>query len=165
MKENVKLPFSEFKILPQRLAERLVESEPGKWNVVSIWSQYWDWQGGGEWSRKKPELAKAKNVCQHFFHDEEFEFKGDPATVLCNEDHISEILNFTRSHKGEPLLIHCHAGESRSTAVGILVAMDALEKVSLSPAKDALEIVKDKVPHMSPNKRVLEIGLKVLANE
>lgn len=160
-----KLPFSEFKILSQFEAEHLVKSEPNKWNVVSIWSQHWDWQSGGLWSRRKPDMLNAKNLSQHFFHDEEHAFKDDPGTVLVDEDHILEILKFTRSHKGEPLLIHCHAGESRSTAIGILVVMDALEKISMTPAQDALDIVKDTVPYMSPNKRVLEIGFKVLANE
>jgi predicted protein tyrosine phosphatase len=64
---------------------------------------------------------------------------------------------------GEPslnhLLVHCHAGVSRSTAAAALILAQAFPD---RPAVDALDAVVRLRPHAWPNLRILEFGDELL---
>jgi len=77
-------------------------------------------------------------------------------------DHVAAILEFGRSlPKDRPvrLLVHCHAGVSRSTASAILLLAQR------NPARDPNEIVGEVArqrPQAWPNLRIVEIGDRLL---
>jgi predicted protein tyrosine phosphatase len=60
---------------------------------------------------------------------------------------------------GNHLLIHCHAGVSRSTASAALILTQARPD---RPARDALEAVAQLRPRAWPNLRILEFGDELL---
>ena len=60
---------------------------------------------------------------------------------------------------GNHLLIHCHAGVSRSTASAALILAQARPD---RPARDALEAVAQLRPRAWPNLRILEFGDELL---
>jgi len=62
-----------------------------------------------------------------------------------------ELTDLPRTH----LLIHCHAGVSRSTASSALILMQARPD---RPAREALEAVSQIRPRAWPNLRILEFG-------
>lgn len=83
--------------------------------------------------------------------------------VLPEELHVREVLGFARRWKAEPekgpLLIHCYAGVSRSTAAAYMSVL------ALDPARDELELATElrrSSPTASPNPRLIEIADRVL---
>lgn len=81
------------------------------------------------------------------------------------EEHIARLLAFGRGLAAEPpnnahLLVHCHAGISRSTAAMALILVEALPD---APARNILEEVLRIRPKAWPNLRVIEIGDAMLA--
>ena len=79
-------------------------------------------------------------------------------------EHIEGIYRFVDSIAGEPILIHCWAGISRSTAVALsLIAREmhsdgfGLEEIR----KEAPEILLAIRPRATPNPLILELGLAV----
>ena len=63
---------------------------------------------------------------------------------------------------GNHLLIHCHAGVSRSTASAALILAQARPD---RPARDALDAVVQLRPRAWPNLRILEIGDELLSRD
>lgn len=62
------------------------------------------------------ESETCKDVLTLFFDDIDREVEG---ATLFSEEQADEIIDFVRKNKDvDTLLIHCHAGESRSRAVG-----------------------------------------------
>ena len=61
---------------------------------------------------------------------------------------------------GNHLLIHCHAGVSRSTASAALILAQARPD---RPAREALEAVAQLRPRAWPNLRILEFGDELLS--
>lgn len=90
------------------------------------------------------------------FHDV---IEPGPGFVLAEAYHIEELLRFGReamaSGPGAHLLIHCHAGVSRSTAAAILCLTQAHSSRS---AYQALGDVVRMRPAAWPNLRLLELG-------
>jgi hypothetical protein len=164
---DFKMPFSEFRVFGLYEAENLLENEPDKWNVISLWSEYFDSQQRGSlWTagkivRKQPELRGAKSIESHYFHDANYQSNDE--VVLCEAKNINSILAFARSHQDEPLLVHCFAGISRSPAVAFLVMLDNIKDRSENPVEDALAIVHDERPQMFPNQHIIEIGIPLIA--
>jgi len=131
-------------------AARLIASDKGYWNVVSI-------SGPRE---RKAELPLAKTIHYSCFDDVE---------VTVSEDYrpprgadIEEIFAFIGSlHAGPPpppLLIHCQQGISRSAAVGLAWIYGHLPP---SPARvrDAIDFILELRPQAKPNRLVLALGL------
>ncbi len=87
--------------------------------------------------------------------------------VLPTEDHVVQLLTFGRDLLAEPspsahLLVHCHAGVSRSTASMALILAQALPE---RPAREILrEIVRIR-PQAWPNLRLLEMGDTLLSRQ
>ena len=80
--------------------------------------------------------------------------------IAPREEHVAELLTFGRGLLDEPredahLLVHCHAGVSRSTASMALILAQTLPDV---PASRIFEEVLRIRPQAWPNLRMLELG-------
>ena len=85
--------------------------------------------------------------------------------VLPQEEHVEQLLAFGRDLLAEPrpsahLLVHCHAGVSRSTASMSLILAQALPD---RPAAAILGEVLRIRPQTWPNLRILEFGDRLLS--
>jgi predicted protein tyrosine phosphatase len=84
----------------------------------------------------------------------------DPEMFAPQQEHVADLLAFGRGllevpHDDAHLLVHCHAGISRSTAAMALVLAQALPD---APADRIFEEVLRIRPQAWPNLRILEIG-------
>lgn len=84
----------------------------------------------------------------------------DPAVMAPRKEQVTDLLAFGRGLLVEPsadahLLVHCHAGVSRSTASMALILAQALPDVSVEPIFDEILRIR---PQAWPNLRILEIG-------
>jgi predicted protein tyrosine phosphatase len=80
----------------------------------------------------------------------------EPGHTLPNESHIENLLDFVRKwDQAEPLLIHCWAGVSRSTAAAFIATC------ALRPDRDEALIartVRTNSPTATPNPRLVAIA-------
>jgi predicted protein tyrosine phosphatase len=88
----------------------------------------------------------------------------NPATIAPQHKDVAEVLNFGRRlsddrEKDTHLLVHCHAGVSRSTAA---MAVILAQVVPEAPAKRIFEEVLRIRPQAWPNLRILELGDAIL---
>jgi predicted protein tyrosine phosphatase len=129
----------------------ILGSPPAHWSVVSI----------REPGHPQPDLAKAKRACEVIFLDQESnlaKFGPQPPSPA----HLEEIFRFADAMPAVPLLVHCWAGRSRSTAVALALIVRGLWKNHLEgdaliqQAVDTLLAIR---PFASPNKLVLRYGL------
>jgi predicted protein tyrosine phosphatase len=96
------------------------------------------------------------------FHDVIEDF---PGTLPPQEGDVARLLAFGRDLVAEPpegahLLVHCHAGISRSTAAMTLILAQARPDL---PARDILREVLRVRPKAWPNLRIIEMGDAMLA--
>jgi len=79
-----------------------------------------------------------------------------PGHVLPDETHVEALLGFVRAwDRAAPLLIHCFAGVSRSTAAAFIAAC------ALAPARDEGEIaraLRAASPTATPNARLVALA-------
>lgn len=61
-----------------------------------------------------------KDVCRLEFDDIEHDL--GPEYTMFDEIHADRILGFLDRHKGEDIVVHCHAGMSRSAAIADFIA-------------------------------------------
>jgi len=83
-----------------------------------------------------------------------------PGMLPPREEDVATVLGFGRDLMQEPpsqghLLVHCHAGISRSTASMMLILAQARPDV---PARDIVSHVVEIRPRAWPNLRILEFG-------
>ncbi len=80
--------------------------------------------------------------------------------VLPNHGHVSELIEFTKAwHKQAPIVIHCWAGISRSTAAAFI------SLCVLNPGADELTIarmLRKASPSAQPNRRLVSIADQIL---
>ena len=75
--------------------------------------------------------------------------------VLPGEEHVRRIIEFaSRWARGAPMLVHCHAGVSRSSAAALLVAC-AQER---GRERDLALRLRAAAPHAQPNARLIALG-------
>ncbi len=83
--------------------------------------------------------------------------------ILPAEAHVAEILDFVRNwDRAEPLLIHCYAGVSRSTAAAFIAAC------ALAPERPESEIahaIRAASPTASPNTLLVEVADHMLKRD
>ena len=87
-----------------------------------------------------------------------------PGLLLPQPEHVAQILALGRDLVAEPrptahLLVHCHAGVSRSTASMALILAQAMPE---QPAEAVLGLVYDIREKAWPNLRLIEIGDSLL---
>lgn len=85
------------------------------------------------------------------------------STIVPNEEHVARLLEFGRDvaalGAAAHLLVHCHAGVSRSTAATALLFAQADPS---RPADDIFEQIARLRPRAWPNLRLLELGDRAL---
>ncbi len=136
--------------------ERSLKRDSGFWNVVSI----------REPSVPRPVfLRHAKLVHEVIFEDREVVDPSDPGTPPRRE-HLTGIFRFVDVHPGEPVLIHCLAGLSRSPAVALALIVRALSKQGSDAVTQnwlvdrAVDVLLRIRPQSRPNVLVLQVGLE-----
>jgi predicted protein tyrosine phosphatase len=83
-----------------------------------------------------------------------------PDRLAPSRDDVLRLLAFGRGLKaGDRLLVHCHAGVSRSTAAAALILAQAQPD---RPAREVLEAIVELRPRAWPNLRMLELGDELL---
>lgn len=79
------------------------------------------------------------------------------------EAHVAALLDFARSwDRAEPLVVHCYAGISRSTASAYIIA------AALAPERDEFELAKAlrrASPSATPNPRLIALADAMLGRE
>ena len=95
-----------------------------------------------------------------------------PDRLAPSRDDVERLLEFGRELPefgrepngpvGSHLLVHCHAGVSRSTAAAALILAQAYPE---RPARDALDAVAQMRPRAWPNLRILEFGDALLGRD
>src|SRR5579883_3278648 len=83
--------------------------------------------------------------------------------VMPSEEHVVQVLDFVRSwDRSAPLVIHCWAGVSRSTASAFAAAC------ALNPHRDEISIarqIRAASPIASPNRLIVSLADKALGRE
>jgi predicted protein tyrosine phosphatase len=104
---------------------------------------------------RPPDLSVVRHANRRNFefHDATRKTAGNR---LVSRSQIEEILSFGRGviDGGDPVLIHCTAGVSRSVAAGLILAA-SLNKVEISAL---MELLRDKAPYSQPNLLVVRLG-------
>ena len=83
--------------------------------------------------------------------------------VMPSEAHVAQVLDFVRSwDRGAPLVIHCWAGVSRSTASAFAAAC------ALNPHRAEIDIarqIRAASPIASPNRRIVTLADQALGRD
>ena len=83
--------------------------------------------------------------------------------VAPSDSHIEQVLNFVRSwNRSAPLVVHCYAGISRSTASAFAAAC------MLNPHRDEISIarqIRAASPIAQPNRLIVSLADKALGRE
>jgi predicted protein tyrosine phosphatase len=136
--------------------ERSLKMDAGFWNVVSI----------REPAVPRPAFLRyAKKVHEEIFEDRE-NLDPDLPCAPPRREHLANIFRFVDESPGEPILVHCLAGLSRSPAValalimrGLLARSDGLG-VAPIPVQRAVDLLLQIRPECRPNFLVLQVGLE-----
>jgi predicted protein tyrosine phosphatase len=83
--------------------------------------------------------------------------------VTPSEQHVEQVLNFVRRwDRAAPLVVHCYAGVSRSTASAFAAAC------ALNPHRDEMEIarkIRAASPIANPNRLIVTLADKALGRQ
>jgi predicted protein tyrosine phosphatase len=105
---------------------------------------------------RPPGIAAADHL---FLHVHDIDRPGD-GQILCGTEHVEQLLGFIRGwDRRAPMVVHCWAGISRSTAVAFLAAC------ALQPGRDEAGIaagLRAASPTAYPNRRIVALGDEVL---
>jgi predicted protein tyrosine phosphatase len=79
-----------------------------------------------------------------------------PGEVYPDREHLDDLLDFVRGwDRAEPMVIHCLAGVSRSTAAAFIAAC------ALNPARDEFDVaraIRSASPTATPNARLVALA-------
>ena len=82
-------------------------------------------------------------------------FEPIPGAVLPDHDHVRRILDFADAWDGSaPMLVHCFAGVSRSSAAALIVACTH----ERGRERDLVRRLRASAPHAQPNRRLIALG-------
>ena len=80
-------------------------------------------------------------------------------SVVPGEAHVRGLIRFLGEWPGsEPLLLHCYAGVSRSTAAALI----ALTLNAEGREMEAAQALRDAAPHAHPNARIIALADQLL---
>lgn len=80
--------------------------------------------------------------------------------ILPAEEHVRRLLGFVRAwDKSKPMVIHCYAGVSRSTAAALITAC-ALNPSR--PEQEVAELIRQRSPTATPNLRLVAVADRLL---
>jgi predicted protein tyrosine phosphatase len=79
------------------------------------------------------------------------------------EEHVADLIRFVRAwNRGAPMVVHCYAGISRSTAGAFISAC------ALNPQRDEVSIawsIRHASPTAMPNRRLVSLGDRLLRRD
>lgn len=133
---------------------RFAKSDPGFWNVISIL----------EPSFPKLALGGFRKIHHARLYDViGLEGLGTEGGLgIPRSEHMRAIFQFSDSLPGEPLLVHCRAGISRSTGVALCLIVRGMH-TRRAPLERILDeapgILLQIRPQAAPNPLILELGL------
>jgi predicted protein tyrosine phosphatase len=133
---------------------RIGRRDPGFWHVVSI----------REPQRPLPDFRPFRSchtvICYDIVGTEGL--APEELVFAPNHRHLAGIFDFADERPGQPLLIHCWAGQSRSTAVALALMVRAMHL----EGRSSEEIAQEAIPQLleirqcaAPNPLVLRLGL------
>lgn len=126
--------------------------DPDFWHVISIREPY----------RPLPDLRLCKRHVSLLFEDRE-ELDEDGRGMLVQPRHLRQVFEFVDASPGAPVLVHCWAGLSRSTAVAAALLVRGLRRAehpSSEWAATAIDQLLSIRPRARPNLAVLRTGLE-----
>lgn len=141
----------EMAVLGVAEAESLIAEEPGRWNVISIVND----------PEETPSLSGARKLLRLVFDDIDGTW-DEAGGVLATEDDVLRAIAFAKKTGRQPLLIHCTAGVSRSTAIAWTVVYARLCGAPRAGHR-ALGIVRRIRPICLPNRHILRLSINLLA--
>jgi predicted protein tyrosine phosphatase len=110
-----------------------------------------------------PETPTAISGDRHLKLDMNDIVEAQPDLILPSTGHVAELLDFVRSwDKQAPILIHCYAGLSRSTAAAF-IALCALN--SRTPEETIARALRRSSPTAVPNRLFVALADKVMRRE
>lgn len=132
--------------------QRLPNAFLADWNILSITARM---------NRVPLYFPAAQKMCRLSFDDVE---EDEPAagSFAAREEDVEKAILFSREIGTEPLLIHCFAGISRSTAIAWIIVWDKL-RAKADSVRQSFGIVRDARPMLMPNRHILRLGIKALA--
>jgi predicted protein tyrosine phosphatase len=142
-------------VASEKEAVALVQAQLNFWNVVSIRAP----------NVSPVHLRGAKRVHYLVFDDvEQIEGNAQEFFRLATGEDLRSIFAFIDLQPSEPLLVHCQAGVSRSTAVALAVIVRSLRSRHFygdaALIEKAVELLLMIRPSASPNALVLRLGLE-----
>lgn len=139
----------EIRIASRETALQLVRAYPKKWTVISI-------RGPGA-ARKIDALKDCWNNLLILEMDDVWDrwHGGDMPTA----NDVRDALRFASRYADQPLLVHCDAGISRSSATAYVIACAERGE----PPATVLENLLDEAVHM-PNELIVKLGAVLLQN-
>jgi predicted protein tyrosine phosphatase len=138
-------------VCPLALLKKTVE-DTGARHVVSLI--------GDEISIERPSAIRAENYLRLRLHDISSPLDG---YIMPEEVHIADLLNFVRRwDRRAPLVVHCYAGISRSTASAFASVC------ALNPHRDEESIalaLRHASPTATPNIRIVSLADYLLGRD
>ena len=139
------------KIVGVEEARRLTPTESAGWNILSIRGR-----------KDEPLIFPgARSIKSLHFDDVEADCPEDGEFAATPED-VRRALAYSSGIGDGPLLIHCAAGISRSTALAWLIIYEKL-KAQPDAVRQSFDILRKLRPILSPNRHVLSLGVEALA--
>ena len=136
--------------------ERSLKMDAGFWNIISI----------REPAVPRPVFLRyAKRVHEVIFEDRE-NIDPDLPCAPPRREHLASIFCFVDAYPGEPILVHCLAGLSRSPAVVLALIVRAMwahgHDFGAHPklVEQAVDLLLQIRPQSRPNALVLQVGLE-----
>lgn len=125
--------------------------DPGFWHLISIM----------EPSRRLVSGGGLRDVLSLRFDDAENLETAEPGIVFPTAQHLVDAFAFADKRFGEPLLVQCWAGLSRSVAVALgLIARGMFLKSEADFGQSAVETLLEIRPQARPNVLVLRLALE-----
>lgn len=136
----------------------LTKRDPKFWNVISLLGP------------QSPSPTKVNFRDHHRAHFDDVcavpSTNAEAGGVVVNAPTMRGILKFVDDRPGQPILVHCVMGISRSPAMALVLLLRGLiAGGETSPAKAALESLVTIRPQARPNPLVLQTGLECFITE
>lgn len=129
----------------------ILRRDPKFWNVVSIYDP----------TDPAPTFTGARSVHRSVFFDVEDDiWAADVGAKAPQQEDVAQIFRFVQARPGEPILIHCRAGVSRSTAISLgLIIQGHVQAGNMDCVMTAVEQLLALRPQAVPNSLVLRHAL------